>query len=201
MTTEHTNGLSRRTLAKGAAWAVPVVAVAAAAPMVSASPVVVPPCVTFAFDAAACRRSNEGIYKFGFCINNTCLAGSGNLTMTITKIENGSNKALTGANYNFPQPAFTLAPGDQKCFPVQVWTAASQSSSVNIYGKLGSGPEIALFADVAAPQKTDACAAAAPAAATESAPAAKAPATTDAAPAAEAPAATEAAPAPDAPVG
>ena len=35
--TEQTAGISRRTIAKGAAWAVPVVAVAAAAPAMAAS--------------------------------------------------------------------------------------------------------------------------------------------------------------------
>nr|NLI50713.1 hypothetical protein [Propionibacterium sp.] len=37
MTSENTTGLSRRTLAKGAAWAVPAVGIAAAAPAMAAS--------------------------------------------------------------------------------------------------------------------------------------------------------------------
>ena len=43
MTSENSSGLSRRTIAKGAAWAAPAVVVAAAAPKVSASPPPPPP--------------------------------------------------------------------------------------------------------------------------------------------------------------
>ena len=59
MTDQTTSGISRRTLAKGAAWTVPAAAVVAIAPSVAASPI--PPrglngWVTLSRD---CRRSNE----------------------------------------------------------------------------------------------------------------------------------------------
>jgi len=152
MTSEN-SGLSRRTLAKGAAWAAPAVVVAAAAPKVSASPPL-PPCVTFAFTGDACRRSNEAIYKFGFCITNSCRTGS--FDLCVTRLTNQSDKALIPDGGGLPLCG-TLAPTDQLCLTERVWRAASQGNGVNVYGTVNGGAEVLLFS-VDAPQKTDACA-------------------------------------------
>ena len=148
------NEFSRRTLAKGAAWAVPAVTIAAAAPMVSASPPL-PPCVTFAFTGDACRRSNEAIYKFGFCITNGCRTGS--FEIEVTRLVNGSNKPLTPDTAVLPA-SDTLDPGEQLCVSTTVWRANSQANTVTVFGKVNGGSEVVLF-EVPAPQKTDACAA------------------------------------------
>lgn len=66
MSVESRNGISRRSLVKGAAWAVPVVAVAAAAPAFAASAGPVLPGIDLAL---ACKQGNNpacGPQKFSY---------------------------------------------------------------------------------------------------------------------------------------
>lgn len=83
MTSENT-GLSRRTLAKGAAWAAPAVAVAAAAPMVAASPI-----ITVGQAGDACKLpgnscSSAGYNKGYLQALRVCNNSTQSATMTIT---------------------------------------------------------------------------------------------------------------------
>lgn len=154
MTDTTKSGISRRTLAKGAAWAAPAVAVAAAAPNVAASPVTPPPCITAAFTGNPCRISNEKIYRFGFCITNACTDAS--LTFTVTKLINRSGKLLSTTNNPFPTTV-TLAPGQQFCVSERDWSAESQGNGVGIWGYIGStGVETQLWG-LDAPQKVESC--------------------------------------------
>lgn len=67
MTTENSSGISRRTIVKGAAWAVPAVAVAGAAPAVAVSPPIIPTPA-----GNACKHpGNPKWYHFTFCFENT----------------------------------------------------------------------------------------------------------------------------------
>lgn len=61
MTSENSSGLSRRTIAKGAAWAAPAVVVAAAAPKVSASPI-----VTVSQAGPACKLPGNSCSSAGY---------------------------------------------------------------------------------------------------------------------------------------
>lgn len=70
MSTQHTGGLkpTRRTLVKGAAWSVPVVAVAGTTPAYAASPPVV---VEPDYSSGACKHpGNPKWYHFNFCFTN-----------------------------------------------------------------------------------------------------------------------------------
>ena len=67
--TEEREGrrLSRRTIARGTAWAVPVVAVAAAAPAYAASGVCVP---NITFSAASCKCPGNGQNNFNYFVSD-----------------------------------------------------------------------------------------------------------------------------------
>ena len=155
MTDTTKSGISRRTLAKGAAWAAPAVAVAAAAPNVAASPVTPPPCITAAFTGKPCRISNKKIYRFGFCITNACTDGA-SLTFTVTKLINQSGFLLSTTNNPFPMTV-TLAPGQQFCVSERDWSTRSQGNGVGIWGYIGSTGVETLLWWLPAPQKVDSC--------------------------------------------
>jgi hypothetical protein len=154
--TEQTSAISRRTIAKGAAWAVPVVTLTTA-PLVAATNVVPPPCLSAAFTGTPCRISNQGIYRFGFCITNNCTEGT--FTFSIDRLENGSGKILTGTpSPGFPTGTITLAPGEQYCVTERDWTGGSQANNVDIFGTFGSSTTVTGLWHLPAPQKVDACA-------------------------------------------
>lgn len=66
-------GISRRTVVKGTAWAVPAVVVASAAPAMAAG---ASQCVTASFGGNSCKQPGQGQNQFGyrlqFCFTNTC---------------------------------------------------------------------------------------------------------------------------------
>ena len=159
MTEEPTKfGVSRRTLAKGAALSVPAAAVVAVAPSVAASPPPEPPeCATAYFSGTPCRISNQNLYRFGFCIENNCDVGSAPLTFTITELRNGADKLLTAASSPLPQTV-TLEAGEEFCVPELDWTADSNSSVVWIRGYMGTTGTVTTLWTLPAPQKVDSCA-------------------------------------------
>ncbi len=103
-------GLSRRTLAKGAAWSVPAVAVAAAAPAMAASALVT---VSEAGDACklpgnSCSNAgyNKGYLQPLTICNNSTVSVTVTITEPATLTFNGNSTVFT------PVPAsFTVAPG------------------------------------------------------------------------------------------
>jgi hypothetical protein len=70
------SGVSRRAIVKGAAWTVPAIAVAAAAPAIAATPL-----VTFAIGLACKHPGNPKHYHFNLEVTNN---GSVTTTVTIT---------------------------------------------------------------------------------------------------------------------
>jgi hypothetical protein len=82
-------GVSRRTVVKGTAWAVPAVVVASAAPAMAASP-----CVTISFGPNSCKQPGEGQnikgYNLQFCFTNTCNTA---ITVTVTAIQGNQGNA------------------------------------------------------------------------------------------------------------
>jgi hypothetical protein len=105
--------VSRRTVARGAAWAAPIATVAYAAPAFAASCV---PQVSFDLDRS-CKcpgQSSEGeefVYYVAFCVNNDCVVGSGS---------GGTFKIITLAKDN--GSAFDNVPN--ACFPAVLANAA-----------------------------------------------------------------------------
>lgn len=96
MTSQQTGGMkpTRRTLVKGAAWSVPVVAVGGAAPAFAASPV-----FEITGTTIGCKISNQKVYHLEIQIQNT-----GNQPATIADVTlTGTNSA--GDTIVFPAPA------------------------------------------------------------------------------------------------
>ncbi|SDB79860.1 hypothetical protein GA0111570_101131 [Raineyella antarctica] len=84
--------ISRRTLAKGAAWAVPAIAIASALPATAASK-----CADFTLDSAkSCKDPGKPFgYKLYICFTNGCGGAQSNSVVQITSIVNGSGGTLT----------------------------------------------------------------------------------------------------------
>lgn len=123
-------GVSRRTLVKGAAWAVPAVPIAVATPAYAAS------VTCLEISLAACREPglsnpNEPMaYQFKFC--NTC--PNGDITITHVRKKKAypagdflyTNKELT-AQYE-PDPDITVHPGADGCI-ITPWLYSSDSGT------------------------------------------------------------------------
>lgn len=106
--TNETSGISRRTLAKGAAWAVPTVAVAAAAPAYAASK---PEIEIDWGNSSACKipgKSMKHCYDKGYVLwgvfkNNTALAA----TVTISTMTVGGVLRCLAALVDYASPSTT----------------------------------------------------------------------------------------------
>lgn len=107
MESNEPGGLSRRTVAKGAAWAVPAAVALGAAPKAAASP----PCVpTFTLNGASCKCPGGSTpqtqsYYLLICSDpaNTCTTAGGSIY--IWAAESNSGKALTGPSFPIIIPA------------------------------------------------------------------------------------------------
>lgn len=120
---------SRRTLVKGAAWAVPAVAVASAAPVYAQSPTP-NECLDITPGGEACKDPGQTGNAFGFrlqyCFTNTCETGS--ITVTVTRV--------FGANGGYslpldPPEVLTIPAGGQRCTGIY---AVNGTNSGNFQG-------------------------------------------------------------------
>ena len=106
--------LSRRTIATGAAWAVPVIAVGAAAPLSSASP---PPIVITPLPGASCKFPGQSTgfswgYKMFFNIN-TSVAANFCVTGATVPGNTASQVKIVEVNGDTTNPyCLALVPGD-----------------------------------------------------------------------------------------
>lgn len=100
------SGVSRRTVVKGAAWAVPAIAVASSVPAMAASGPIIPRPA-----GNACKHPGEPkYYHFTFCFNNT---SAQSITISLNyMVVNG----ITGPN-TFPA-SVTVPAGTELCFYV-----------------------------------------------------------------------------------
>lgn len=93
---------SRRSIVKGAAWAMPAVVVAGAAPTVAASV----QCLTASFEGDSCKQPGSGNnygYRLQICFTNGC-----NTAVTVTVISvasNTGNPVVTPVNKSITIPA------------------------------------------------------------------------------------------------
>lgn len=135
--TEDTSkfGVSRRTLAKGAAWTVPAAAVVAAAPAYAKSGV----CEEYTLAGNTCKVNVKGskTYFLSLCRKNTCATGTLPAVSFIVKsIDNNSKKALTPCGDNsFPitvsYPA--LGPGESHCVDLGWFSADSMAGTIRFW--------------------------------------------------------------------
>ncbi|WP_228488827.1 hypothetical protein [Raineyella fluvialis] len=130
---------SRRTVVKGAAWAVPAIAVASATPAFAASR-----CLQLSFSGTACKVSNQGQYFIQqICFSNSCQS----LSLTIDRVQNNSGKVLylcDGTTKWTPStnPITIPGGGGSVCVDVGPVKAASMAGKIEIWGWIGtvSGP-------------------------------------------------------------
>lgn len=88
---------SRRTVAKGMAWTVPVIAVASAAPAFAAS------CETFTFGPNSCKcpgRSTNDAFGYYLTICYTCPTGTTGGEITINSVNKANGTPLTQVRKN-----------------------------------------------------------------------------------------------------
>jgi hypothetical protein len=127
-------GVSRRTVVKGTAWAVPAVVVASAAPAMAASP-----CITADFDSTSCKQPGTGQNNFGFklliCFTNTCTSPA---TITVTRIQGNA-----GSSPSQPvNQTITVAVGQRVCLPDFVtYCSANSANFINVYFTVNGGAE------------------------------------------------------------
>lgn len=123
------SGVSRRTVVKGAAWAVPVVAVASAVPAMAASP-----CVTFTLGPRTCKDSgNPFRYELDLCFKSECPGSV--YPVAVYKITTNSNPyGLTVEQWaNANTPGATLLTGSFQVEGCQLLQGYSWSSANFIY--------------------------------------------------------------------
>jgi len=145
-----TSGISRRTLAKGAAWSIPVVAIASAAPAYAHSGN--PPTITV---LGGCKQPGESCSSFGFSKGYTFTVKLYNSTdQTIYlysptsgtfqpyfEVDSTKNFTYAGAGYYLPGPPATtgdlvgtvieLAPGQTKYIAINAASSNSSQSSAS----------------------------------------------------------------------
>lgn len=113
---------SRRSLVKGAAWAVPAVVAAAAAPALAASPL----CLTATFGGNSCKQPGNGNnygYRLIICFSNRCNVS---ITITVTQVAaNTGNAVVTPVNQTITIPANAT----NVCLPQPVLYCSNNSAN------------------------------------------------------------------------
>lgn len=135
------NEFSRRTLAKGAAWAVPAVTIAAAAPAMASSK----PCLDYTFNTdGSCKfpgANNAFSYHLVLKICNSCDTQQ-TVNLVIAKMTNNAEKLLTacrGTSY----PITVSATIDAKaCYTVPFGNFNSSSSASTIVAYDADGTKL-----------------------------------------------------------
>ncbi|WP_181409551.1 hypothetical protein [Ornithinimicrobium kibberense] len=137
MTSQQTGGLkpTRRTLVKGAAWSVPVVAMGStvAAANVACSPLSCP-CITAIPDLDACRctGSVRGFtYFIDLCFKSDC---STDVTITVTSVQS-ENRVLWQGETDVLIPA-----GGSACFPIREFNSDNSAQRIYVYFSIGDQP-------------------------------------------------------------
>ncbi len=93
------SGVSRRTVVKGAAWAVPAIAVASSVPAMAASP-----CVSFSYAAGACKDpGNPFGYFFSLCVDTEACDDTGFFPLVVTRIDTNNGTYLTDSEWGGPK--------------------------------------------------------------------------------------------------
>jgi len=128
-------GVSRRTVTKAMAWAVPAIAVATAAPAFAASPT----CVTIELGPEACKVPGQSeeqtpwFYHLQVCFMNTCTSG-GDIEVVI-------DGAVTVSGVVVPNfgGTFQLSPGEEVCLTSD-FCSTNSAGAILISGTIGGVP-------------------------------------------------------------
>jgi hypothetical protein len=123
--TKPKSGVSRRTVVKGTAWAVPAVVVASAAPAMAAG---TSQCLTATFGGNSCKQPGQGQNDFGyrlqFCFTNTCaIAG----TVNVTRIASNTGNPVV-LNFN-PPLQIPIAANSSACYPTLIDYCSQNSAN------------------------------------------------------------------------
>jgi len=144
---------TRRTIARGAAWAVPVVAVSAAAPAFASSPSNCVPIFSFSSGSCKCpgQSSNQHWgYYLGICAEdaNNCVPDpEGTNTIWIYAVQNNSGKALIPVDTTFPIEV-TLG----ECTEFFLFGSTSSASSIRFqYSTSSDGSNLQWSSYISAP--------------------------------------------------
>lgn len=139
------SGVSRRTVVKGTAWAVPAVVVATAAPAMAASP-----CLTASFGGSSCKQpglgQNADGYSLQICFTNNCTSA---VTVTVTGVESKSS----GVRENLSIGSINVPVGATVCYanPV-IYCSTNSGNFLFVYYKVNGGAE-QQSADIPSPPK------------------------------------------------
>ncbi|WOP17217.1 hypothetical protein [Raineyella sp. LH-20] len=129
---------SRRTIVKGAAWAVPAIAVASATPAMAASP----ECLQFTLGPSACKwpgSGNNWSYNLELCVQNTC-TGGGSVTITIEYLQTNSGASLVPCGTSpFPKQLVIPAGGSACTGSLGAFSSTNSASTIFIFGKVDGG--------------------------------------------------------------
>lgn len=117
--------ISRRTLAAGAAWSVPVIAVASAAPAFALSG----DCVDAELSGCSYKEpgaGNDWAYHFEICFINTC---DNDVEVTITKLQTNS-----GVSIPLPSPATITVPANKTaCTETIDFNSSNSAAKIQIW--------------------------------------------------------------------
>ena len=126
------SGVSRRTVVKGTAWAVPAVVVAPAAPAMAASP-----CLTATFGGNSCKQPgnpNGYGYRLEICLTNSC---SSPVTVTITRIKGKAGSSTDQA----VGTTVTVPANGQTCLAPISYCNNNSGNFIDVYYKIGTAAE------------------------------------------------------------
>ena len=150
------SGVSRRTVVKGAAWAVPVVAVASAVPAMAASPC--EPVITFGGLSCKCPGQSTGdpwTYYLQFCatLDPNCTGGTVSITAVNSKT-GGPGGTPLGTPDGSPYPI--LVPAGELCSQTYKFTSANSANFILITYTYDGGSEMTI--ELASPPDCTDCA-------------------------------------------
>lgn len=148
MTSQQTGRLSpsRRTLVKGAAWSVPVVAMAAPAHAVGASQ-----CITWFFGEGSYKcpgQSTDFAFGYGltFCVTNTCPTGGPCVTFRIRldlPVTTNSGAVLVPRSGSYENPVIEVCPGETECAPILYeFSSDNSASKISFYVEVNGGDPV-----------------------------------------------------------
>jgi hypothetical protein len=132
-------GISRRTVVKGTAWAVPAVVVATAAPAMAAG---ASQCLTASFEGVSCKQPGTGQNNFGFklqiCFTNTC---SIEATIVVTQVQ--GNAASSPPLVLNPPLQIVVPPNSKACFDASqavIYCSTNSNNFINVTFTVNGGP-------------------------------------------------------------
>ncbi len=150
------SGVSRRTVVKGAAWAVPAITVASAVPAVAQSGL--EDCLQYSLTGDACKwpgAGNDWSYRVGLCFSNTCPTP---VDIYIDHLENNAGKLFTPCEPgSFVGTTVTVPANGSYCTGTFAFSSTASANFIEVFGRLGSETIIRQLTDKEIPAPTQEC--------------------------------------------